>query len=304
MWRVVFFLFFIASLYAEENLFKALPYSVEADAKKSALGRLLFHDPLLSKDNSVSCATCHPLVNYGVDGLQKSFGVNGAVGERNTPTVWNAAYNFSQFWDGRAKDLEEQALVPIVNPLEMNATLSSVLSKLKKNKEYVKRFEEIYDDGVTETNLANAIAEFEKTLITPDSKFDRYLNGDKTVLDQQEKEGLRLFKSKGCIACHNGVNIGGTLYQKAGVFEKLPSGSTDLGRYNVTKKVFDKYYFKVPSLRNVEKTAPYFHDGSAMTLKEAVETMVKSQLGIQMEDEEIAKIIAFLRTLTGKIDEY
>ncbi len=303
MYRLILFVCFMMSLYAEENLFKALPDTIQTDAKKSELGRLLFHDPLLSKDSSVSCATCHPLVNYGVDGLQKSFGVNGTLGERNTPTVWNSVYNFSQFWDGRAKDLEEQALGPIVNPLEMNETLSSVLQKLKNNKEYVRRFENIYDDGITERNLANAIAEFEKTLITPDSKFDRYLNGDKTALSEEEKEGLRLFKSKGCIACHNGINIGGTLYQKIGVFEKLPSGSKDMGRYNVTKKVFDKYYFKVPSLRNVEKTAPYFHDGSATTLKEAVETMVKAQLGREIKDDEIAKIIAFLRTLTGKVYE-
>lgn len=304
MIRIILFLFFISSLDAKENLFEALPNMQEGATKKVELGRLLFHDPILSKDNTVSCSSCHLLVNYGVDSLPKSFGVNGTLGKRNTPTVWNAVYNFSQFWDGRAKDLEEQALAPIINPLEMNETLKSVISKLKRNKQYSERFESIYENGVTEANLANAIAEFEKTLTTPDSKFDRYLRGDKKALNLREKEGLRLFKSKGCIACHNGMNVGGTLYQKIGIFGTFPGkGSEDLGRYDVTGKLFDKYYFKVPSLRNIEKTAPYFHDGSVATLKDAVILMVNLQLGRELRDEEIEDILSFLKTLTGKVHE-
>lgn len=302
--RIILFLFLISSLDAKENLFKALPKTETGADKKAELGRMLFHDPILSKDGTVSCSSCHPLINYGVDNLPRSFGVNNAVGERNTPTVWNAVYNFSQFWDGRSKDLEEQALEPIINPLEMNETLANVIDKLSSSKTYKQRFEEIYPDGITQKNLANAIAEFEKTLTTPDSKFDRYLRGDETALDSREKEGLRLFKSKGCIACHNGMNIGGTLYQKIGIFETFSgTGSEDLGRYNVTKKPFDKYYFKVPSLRNVEKTAPYFHDGSVATLKDAVTIMVSMQLGYELRDDEIEDILSFLRALTGKVHE-
>lgn len=288
---------------AEENLFEPLPTIIKSDTEKVALGRLLFHDPILSKDSSISCATCHPLINYGVDGLEKSFGVNGAIGKRNTPTVWNARYNFSQFWDGRAKDLKEQALVPITTSFEMNETLDGVVKKLSNDKNYTKYFQRVYDDGVTAANIADAIAAFEMTLVTPDSKFDLFLKGDKSALTPQEQEGLSLFKSKGCVACHNGINIGGTLYQKIGVFGDLPSGSDDLGRYHITKKAFDKQYFKVPSLRNVEKTAPYFHDGSAATLREAVETMVDVQLGRMLEEKEIEKIVLFLKTLTGKVHE-
>ncbi len=288
---------------AEENLFKPLPKRVQVEPKKAELGRLLFHDPILSKDKSVSCATCHPLINYGMDGLQKSFGVNGSIGKRNAPTVWNALYNFSQFWDGRAKDLKAQALEPITNPFEMNESLEGVVEKLTKDQNYKRHFERIYDDGVSAANIADAIAAFGKTLITPDSKFDLYLQGDEAALTSQEKEGLRLFKSKGCVACHNGINIGGTLYQKIGVFGDIPSGSDDMGRYNITKKDFDKQYFKVPSLRNIEKTAPYFHDGSVATLKEAVETMADLQLGREIEEEEIEKILLFLKTLTGQVHE-
>ncbi len=302
--RTVLVLLFISSLYAGEKLFTPLPLSTQVNSQKAALGRLLFHDPLLSKDNTVSCSSCHPLLNYGMDGQEKSFGVNGSLGERNSPTVWNAVYNFSQFWDGRAEDLEEQALMPIINPLEMNTTLKSVLSKLQNSQDYVDRFEMIYEDGVTAANLANAISEFEKTLTTPDSKFDRYLRGDENALNTKEKEGLRLFKSKGCIACHNGMNVGGTLYQKIGIFENfMGEEATDLGRYDVTKKLFDKGYFKVPSLRNVEKTAPYFHDGSVETLYEAVRIMARLQLGRELEEEDIEKIISFLKTLTGKVHE-
>ena len=301
---VLLFLLSFCSLAAEERLFNALPLTNPVDLQKAELGRSLFHDPILSKDGSISCSTCHPLLNYGADGLQKSFGINGKRGERNTPTVWNALYNSSQFWDGRAKTLEEQALGPIINPIEMGETLSSVIEKLKKNKKYFQRFNALYSDGITVKNLANVIAEFERTLITPHSKFDNYLNGNYEALNDQEKEGLKLFKSKGCVACHNGMNIGGTLFQKIGIFGSLQTeGTPDLGRYGVTKSVLDKYYFKVPSLRNVEKTAPYFHDGSVATLKEAVEVMVKLQLGRELQEDEIESIVSFLKTLTGKVHE-
>jgi len=300
----LFLSLFIYCLYASENLFEPLPIEKVTLSPKAKLGKALFHDTILSQDNTVSCASCHPLVNYGVDNLPKSFGVNNTLGKRNTPSVWNARYNLAQFWDGRAKDLKEQALIPIITPCEMNETIESVLIKLKNNPTYNQNFQHLYDDGVSADNLADAISRFEETLISSDSKFDRFLRGDNNALNSQEKEGLHLFKSKGCVACHNGINIGGTLYQKIGMFEKFNSmDKDDLGRYNITKKPFDKYAFKVPSLRNVEKTAPYFHDGSVESLKGAVELMVELQLGRELDQDEIDKIVLFLKTLTGKVHE-
>ncbi len=301
---ILFLLCLIFILPANEPLFKALPLNEPVHAQKSKLGQKLFHDTLLSIDNTVSCASCHPVLNYGVDNLSKSFGVKGQIGDRNSPTVWNAVYNFSQFWDGRARDLKEQALVPITNPKEMGETLESVIIKLKNDEYYARRFEEIYEDGVSAHNLADAIAEYEKTLTTPDSKFDAYLRGDTEALNVKEKEGFELFKNKGCVACHNGQNIGGNLYQKSGVYEAIQTqGPLDLGRYLVTKKIFDKYYFKVPSLRNVEMTAPYFHDGSVENLKDAVKIMLMSQLGRSLSEEEVDSIVAFLKTLSGTVHE-
>ena len=297
-------LLLVGNVDAKENLFEALPNANSTLSAKASLGKLLFHDPILSKDQSVSCATCHPLLKYGVDNRPKSIGIDNAIGKRNTPSVWNARYNFAQFWDGRAKSLKDQVSFPITNRDELNETLESVVLKLKRNKSYNDQFTELYDDGVTADNLADAIAQFEETLITPDSRFDLFLRGDENALNALEKEGLNLFKSKGCIACHNGINVGGTLFQKLGMFERFESkGELDLGRYEVTKKVFDKYTFKVPSLRNVDKTAPYFHDGSVSTLKEAVETMVRLQLGRELHEDDINKIVLFLKTLTGKVHE-
>ena len=302
------FLAFLASLLvgdlaAKENLFEALPLTVGKLSEKARLGKLLFHDPVLSKDNSISCANCHPLLNYGVDNLSKSIGINKAKGKRNAPTVWNSRYNFVQFWDGRARTLKEQAVFSITNELEMNETLESVVLKLRQNKSYNSQFNALYDDGVTADNLADAIATFVKTLITPGSKFDQYLRGDEKILSVEEKEGLVLFKEKGCIACHNGINVGGTLYQRIGMFKKFDSKEEDLGRYELTKKLFDKYTFKVPGLRNVNMTAPYFHDGSVATLKEAVEMMVELQLGRELDEKDINKIVMFLKTLTGKVHD-
>lgn len=289
---------------AEENLFEALPHTNRELSKQALLGKRLFHDPILSKDNTLSCATCHPLLNYGVDGLKKSIGFNKAKGKRNAPTVWNARYNFAQFWDGRAGTLQEQAQFSITSPREMNESLESVVRKLKQDKSYNNQFKLAYSNGVTKENLLDAIAEFEKTLITVDSKFDLYLKGDKNALSKDEKEGLMLFKAKGCVACHNGINVGGTLFQKIGVFKDFDtSGDVDYGRYEITKKSFDRFSFKVPGLRNVEMTAPYFHDGSVATLKEAVQMMVELQLGREVDEEEVNKIILFLKTLTGKTYE-
>ncbi len=278
---------------------KPIPNEVKVDAKKVLLGKKLFFDPILSSDGTISCATCHDLQNGGDDGLKFSFGIGGQEGNINSPTVYNAVFNFRQFWDGRAKDLKEQAGGPIENPVEMGHTLAAAVKTLKQNKIYFVNFNEVYTDGITKDNIVDAIAEFEKTLITPNSPFDKYLKGDKEAISQKAKDGYSLFKSKGCILCHHGVNVGGNFYNKFGIYKD--ADSRHLGRYNITKREEDKYVFKVPSLRNIALTAPYMHDGRISTLKEAVELMTKYQLGRHMEQGDTEAIVAFLKSLTGEL---
>ncbi len=278
---------------------RPIPNEMKVDSKKVQLGKKLFFDPILSKDGTISCATCHDLQNGGDDGLKFSFGIKGQEGNINSPTVYNAVFNFRQFWDGRAKDLKEQAMGPIENPVEMGHTFPVVIETLKQNAMYNKDFNKIYADGITKDNIADAIAEFEKTLITPDSPFDKYLKGDKKAISKKAKEGYDLFKSKGCILCHHGVNVGGNFYNKFGIYKD--ADSKHLGRYNITKREEDKHVFKVPSLRNIELTAPYMHDGRVSTLKEAVELMTKYQLGRYMEPGDTEAIVAFLESLTGDL---
>lgn len=278
---------------------KPLPQSIDYDHAKAALGKKLFFDPILSKDGTIACASCHDLQDGGDDGQAFSRGVGGKKGTINSPTVYNAGFNFRQFWNGRAKDLKEQASGPITNSVEMANTMENAVGTLKKKPEYVSAFNKVYPEGITEDTLADAIAEFEKALITPDAPFDRYLRGEKNAITAEAKEGYRLFESKGCILCHNGVNVGGNFYNKFGIFKE--SNSSSLGRYEITKREEDKYVFKVPSLRNVGLTAPYMHDGRAKTLKEAIEIMTEHQLGRYMTEEEIESIEAFLRSLTGEL---
>ncbi len=278
---------------------KPIPNEVKVDAKKVQLGKKLFFDPILSKDGTISCATCHDLQNGGDDGLKFSFGIGGQEGNINSPTVYNAVFNFRQFWDGRAKDLKEQVIGPIENPVEMGHTMVDAVETLKQNKMYFNDFNDIYQDGITKDNIADVIAEFEKTLITPNSPFDRYLKGDKEAISQKAKNGYLLFKSKGCILCHHGVNVGGNFYNKFGIYED--SDSKHLGRYSITKREEDKHVFKVPSLRNIALTDPYMHDGRVSTLKEAVEIMTKYQLGRHMEQGDTEAIVSFLESLTGDL---
>ncbi len=278
---------------------KPIPNEIKVDPKKVQLGKKLFFDPILSKDGTISCATCHDLQNGGDDGLKFSFGIRGQEGNINSPTVYNAVFNFRQFWDGRAKSLKDQVRGPMENPVEMGHSMAEAVKVLKKSDTYRKDFNTIYLSGITEDNIADAIAEFEKVLITPDAPFDKYLKGDKNAISQQAKEGYRLFESKGCILCHHGVNVGGNFYNKFGIFKDAKS--TNLGRYNITKREEDKYVFKVPSLRNIALTAPYMHDGRIDTLKGAVELMTKHQLGRYMESGEIDAIVVFLKSLTGEI---
>jgi len=278
---------------------KPIPNEVKVDAKKVQLGKKLFFDPILSKDGTISCATCHDLQNGGDDGLKFSFGIGGQEGNINSPTVYNAVFNFRQFWDGRARDLKEQAISPIENPVEMGHTMAAAVETLNQNKMYFKDFNDIYKNGITKNNIADAIAEFEKTLITPDSPFDKYLKGDKEAISQKAKEGYFLFESKGCILCHHGVNVGGNFYNKFGIYED--ADSRHLGRYNITKREEDKHVFKVPSLRNIALTDPYMHDGRVSTLKETVEIMTKYQLGRHMEPGDTEAIVSFLESLTGEL---
>ena len=278
---------------------KPIPSVQDLHEDKVLLGKKLFFDTRLSKDNTISCASCHDLQNGGDDGLKFSFGIRGQEGNINTPTVYNAVFNFRQFWDGRAKDLKAQASEPIENPIEMGHNFSDLVSVLKEDHFYDAAFSKIYKGGISKESIADAIAEFEKALITPDAPFDRFLKGEKNAISKKAKRGYRLFESKGCILCHNGVNVGGNFYNKFGIYKD--ANSTHLGRYNITKHEEDKYVFKVPSLRNVALTAPYMHDGRAKTLTDAVEIMTEHQLGRYMSEEEIEEIVAFLKSLTGNI---
>ena len=297
MYKKIFSLCLLTISLFSKELITPIPYEVEYDYKKALLGKKLFFDTRLSQDNTVSCASCHFIEDGGDDNLQVSFGINQQTGTRNSPTILNARYNVTQFWDGSAKDLQEQAKGPILNPVEMGSNFKEVVSKLKEDKNYIQEFLSLYEDGITGLNITNAIAEFEKTLITPNSRFDMFLRGDKKVLNDKELKGYKLFKEYGCISCHNGINIGGNLIQKFGVTENFDT--KDFGLFNITQKEKDKFYFKVPTLRNIELTAPYFHDGKTKTLKDAVIMMSVHQVGYPLEDNEIEYIVKFLKTLTG-----
>ncbi|RKY52425.1 MAG: cytochrome B6 [Candidatus Neomarinimicrobiota bacterium] len=288
--------FLLISLSAEP--IKPIPLTVEYNKEIAQLGKKLFFDPILSQDGTISCATCHHLENGGDDNMKFSFGIRGQEGNINSPTIYNAVYNFRQFWDGRAKDLAEQALEPIENPVEMGNNFNHLIKTLNASK-YKQQFDTLYPDGITQQNIVHAIAEYEKALITPNAPFDQYLRGNVTAITEEAKEGYALFKSKGCITCHHGRNIGGNLYNKFGVIEDAKSA--DLGRYNVTKNERDNFFFKVPSLRNISKTAPYLHDGRAATLTEAVKIMARYQLGQPVTEEEVRHIVTFLNTLEGEI---
>jgi cytochrome c peroxidase len=288
---------------ADEPL-KPLPQKLDLDVRKVALGRSLFNDKRLSKDNSLACASCHDMAKGGADARPSALGINGQVGPINTPTVLNSGLNFRQFWNGRAASLEDQAAGPVHNPGEMGSNWPEVLGKLGQDAKLVEQFKTAYNDGLQPYNIQDAIATFERSLVTS-SRFDRYLRGEQGAINDDEKRGYQLFKSYGCAACHQGVNVGGNMYQKFGVMgdyfkDRTTITEADLGRYAITKKEVDRYVFKVPSLRNVELTAPYFHDGSATSLEAAVEVMFRYQLGRPAPAADRALIIGFLKTLTGE----
>ena len=281
-----------------------LPDAPVMPADKVALGERLFADKRLSADGTVSCLSCHHLKAGGADGLRTAVGVKGRTGTVNTPTVFNAHLNFVQFWDGRARTLAEQAAGPIQNPLEMAANWPDVLALLRADPVYSAQFQASYAGEVSARTVTDAIAAYEHTLVTPNSRFDRYLRGQGDALNAQELEGYRAFLALGCASCHQGVGIGGNLFQPFGIFLARPPAGipapSDKGRYNVTGQAADMGVFKVPSLRNVALTAPYFHDGSVATLEEAVWWMGRAQLGRELSAGDVAALSAFLRTLTGE----
>ena len=299
---------------AQEN-FQPIPSVVPAvkdnavTHEKVELGKLLFFDPRLSASEIISCNTCHNLATGGVDAGPTSVGHGWQKGPRRAPTVYNAVFNLAQFWDGRAADLKAQAKGPVQASVEMNATPDHVVKTMASMPDYVELFKKAFpneNSPVTFDNFAKALEAFEATLITPASRFDQFLEGDASALNAQEKTGLMLFMEKGCVACHNGVNVGGQGYFPFGVVENpgaevLPP--EDKGRFNVSRTASDEYVFRAAPLRNVALRAPYFHSGQVWSLKQAVGVMGSSQLGARLTDTEEDDIVAFLRTLTGQLPD-
>jgi len=274
------------------------------NAAEVSLGRTLFFDPRLSKSGFISCNSCHNLSTGGADNLPSSIGHKWNIGPINSPTVLNSSYNIAQFWDGRAKDLVEQAGGPVANPGEMGSTHELAIQVLQSIPGYAALFKAAYNEPtITMAKVQRAIAAFEETLVTPGSRFDQWLEGKDDALSTVELAGYQLFKEKGCVSCHNGPAIGGTSFQKFGLVKPFVTTSKAEGRYAVTKNESDRHVFKVPTLRNIELTYPYFHDGSVWTLEEAVEIMGSHQLGLELTKDEVTKIVAYLKTLTGKQPE-
>ena len=282
--------------------------TLNLDPEKVAMGEKLFHDTRLSTDNTLSCASCHALDKGGTDQKQFATGVNGQVGPINSPTVYNSAFQFAHFWDGRAATLEEQAGGPVENPIEMASTWPEVLDKLNKDPEFVQAFQAIYPGPLNADNIKDAIAEFERSLMTPNSRFDQYLLGNDDALTAEEKQGHKLFTENRCATCHAGEIMGGKSYEKMGRhadYFAMRGGEVteaDHGRFNHSKRDKDKFKFKVPTLRNIAVTHPYFHDGSTSDLAEVVTTMESVQNGKGLTEAEVDKIAAFLRTLTGEYE--
>ena len=284
--------------------------SLPVDAAKVALGMALYHDTRLSIDNTVSCASCHGLTTAGVDNKQYSEGVGGQFGGVNAPTVFNAVYNFVQFWDGRAVTLADQAAGPPVNPVEMaSPSFDMIVAKLKKDPKMVRAFRECYpEEGITQATITDAIEEFERTLLTPNSPFDKYLRGDDAAISDEAKQGYDLFKKYNCATCHVGPNLGGQSYELMGLRAHyfadrgLELTEEDNGRFKQTGIERDRHRFKVPGLRNVALTWPYYHDGTRLTLEDAVRDMAIYQCDIEPTQTEVDDITAFLRSLTGEFE--
>ena len=286
------------SLFAQTPI-TPLPENAIYSAARAELGKKLFFDPILSDEEKISCSSCHNLLKNGADTTPFSKAMHGKETKLNTPTLLNVSLNFVQRLDGSAQSLENELIFSIEDPLKMDTTFNDVVRKLSSSP-YKVRFEALYPDGVTKDNLINAIVEFEKALITPNSKFDRYLRGDSSALNKEERIGYEKFQSSGCINCHNGISIGANMYQKMGLYTPYTQKKVSKGREDVTGRDRDRFVYKVPSLRNIELTAPYMHDGQVATLKEAIRLMREHQLGITNGSQSINQIEAFLKTLTGE----
>lgn len=292
------------TLYRQEPI-SPLPQTVAVDADKAALGETLFSNTRLSNNKQISCATCHQLETGGDDNLAKGLSLSAEHNSVNTPSIFNAQFNFRQNWNGSADTLQQQVEQMMTSQHGFANSWDKVTDELQSDNKLVERFNRCFQDGVNKQNIIDAIVEFERTLITPDSRFDRYLRKEDASLTQEEEKGYLLFKEFGCISCHQGINIGGNLFQKFGVFynyfaERGNITQEDYGRKNITGRKMDAFVFKVPSLRNIALTAPYLHDGSAATLEEAVSIMGRSQLGRKLTSDQVRLITAFLQTLTGE----
>jgi len=285
-----------------------IPKALPVDAQKVALGFRLYHDPRLSGDSTLSCAHCHSLNTGGVDGRKTSIGVGGAVGPINAPTVFNSVFNSEQFWDGRAPTLQVQAGGPPLNPIEMaSKSWEEIIGKLDKDPVLTRDFVAAYPQGLSGETITDAIAEFEKTLITPDSPFDNWLRGDDNAMTMQQKHGYQLFKDNKCATCHGGTILGGRSFEPLGLKRDFNFGeitAADIGRMNVTSEARDRLRQKVPGLRNVALTAPYFHRGDVATLDEAVKLMLRYQVGTELPQQDVDDIVAFLESLTGVYTPY
>ena len=300
LFNLAMILTFSVSAAAQEPITPIEPVK-EINLAMVELGKKLYFDPRLSKSGFISCNSCHNLSMGGTDNLKTSIGHNWQQGPINAPTVLNSSMNVAQFWDGRAADLKEQAGGPIANPGEMAFTHTLALEVLESIPAYVTEFTQVFGpDCINIDQVTEAIAEFEKTLVTPNSRFDQWLLGDTSAITSEELAGYQLFKNSGCVACHMGPALGGTSFQKMGLVAPYETENTAQGLAAVTGKDADRFRFKVPTLRNVELTYPYFHDGEADTLSEAVDVMGRLQLGRKFEQTDIDKIVAFLKTLTGE----
>ncbi len=304
----IFLFLFYSQSYATNSLnepIQPIPEPKTNNTKLIKLGNRLFHEPRLSGNNTISCASCHSLSSGGVDNQAFSTGINGQKGPINSPTVFNSSLNIKQFWDGRALNLAEQADGPVNNKKEMGSNWPQVIKKLKQDPSYLSDFNTSFTDGITAHNIKAAIVAFENNLLTPNSRFDQYLTGNNNAITKEELQGYTLFKEYGCISCHQGRAVGGNMFQKLGIMqdyfsEKETIHQADLGRFNITGQQADRFVFKVPSLRNIELTAPYLHDGSKETLNDVVETMIIYQLGISPLEKDTQLIVKFLKTLTGE----
>ncbi len=303
---IICLLFAISGTTSDQGMISPIPIPKITNPEEIELGRILFHEVRLSKGDQLSCASCHSLSRFGGgDGQKVSIGINGRSGKINSPSIFNVSLNFRQFWNGRAANLLEQIDDPISNPLEMGSSWEQVIAKLTQDSFYRSYFKKIYADGLTIKNIKQAIIQFEASLLTPDSRFDQYLRGNQNALSKDEMEGYDLYRQYGCISCHQGVGMGGNMYQKFVEprhenVSKQNLSEADLGRFILTKNKNDRFVFKVPSLRNIAMTAPYFHDASAQNLSEVVSRKILYYTAGILNTNDVEKIVLFLETLTGK----